>query len=101
MLNRSANLAMSTSVLEALPGEFDIKRHSPSILNIFGFKLTPFKQIHSIALYMLARLIPLQTDWTQTRAGRTSDPNRLIQINRQYNEPAHEMFVLNTPWNRF
>ena len=29
MLNRSASLAMSTSVLKALPGKFDIKRHSP------------------------------------------------------------------------
>ena len=28
----SASLAMSTSVLEALPGKLDIKRHSPSIL---------------------------------------------------------------------
>ena len=32
MLNRSASLAMSKSVLKALPGELDIKRHSPSIL---------------------------------------------------------------------
>ena len=32
MLNRSVSLAMSTSVLEALSGKFDIKRHSPSIL---------------------------------------------------------------------
>ena len=32
MLNRSASLAMSTSVLKALPGKPDIKRHSPSIL---------------------------------------------------------------------
>ena len=32
MLNRSANLAMSTSILKALPGKLDIKRHSPSIL---------------------------------------------------------------------
>ena len=30
----SASLAMSTSVLKALPGKFDIKRHSPSILHI-------------------------------------------------------------------
>ena len=28
----SASLAMSTSVLKALPGKLDIKRHSPSIL---------------------------------------------------------------------
>ena len=34
MLNRSASLAMSTSVLKALPGKLDIKRHSPSILYI-------------------------------------------------------------------
>ena len=32
MLNRSASLAMSTCVLKALPGNFDIKRHSLSIL---------------------------------------------------------------------
>ena len=32
MLNRSASLAMSTSVLKALPGKVDIQRHSPSIL---------------------------------------------------------------------
>ena len=32
MLNRSARLAMSTSVLKALPGKLDIKRHSPSFL---------------------------------------------------------------------
>ena len=32
MFNRSASLAMSTSVLKALPGKLDIKRHSPSIL---------------------------------------------------------------------
>ena len=36
MLNRSASLAMSTSVLKALPGKLDIKRHSPSILYIFS-----------------------------------------------------------------
>ena len=35
MLNRSASVAMSTSVLKALPGKLDIKRHSPSILYIF------------------------------------------------------------------
>ena len=36
MLNRSASLAMSTSVLKALPGKLDIKRHSPSILYIWA-----------------------------------------------------------------
>ena len=36
MLNRSTILAMSASVLEALPCKLIIKRHSPSILFIFG-----------------------------------------------------------------
>ena len=36
MLNRSANHAMSSSVLKALPGKLDIKRHSPSILYILA-----------------------------------------------------------------
>ena len=35
MLNRSASLMMSTSVLKALPGKLDIKRHSPSILYVY------------------------------------------------------------------
>ena len=35
MLNRLASLAMSTSVLKALPGKLDIKRHSPSILYVY------------------------------------------------------------------
>ena len=35
MLNRSASLAMSTSVLKSLPVKLDIKRHSPSILYVF------------------------------------------------------------------
>ena len=35
MLNRSASLAMSTNVLEALPGKLNIKRHSPSILYLW------------------------------------------------------------------
>ena len=38
MLNRSASLAMSTSVFKALPGKLDIKRHSPSILYISSEK---------------------------------------------------------------
>ena len=33
MLNRSASLALSTSVLKALPGKLDIKRHSPSTVD--------------------------------------------------------------------
>ena len=40
MLNRSASLAMPTSVLKALPGKLDIKRHSPSILYFWPKNLT-------------------------------------------------------------
>ena len=38
MLNRSGSIALSTSVLKALPGKLDIKRHSPSILYIWASK---------------------------------------------------------------
>ena len=34
MLNRSASLAISSSVPKALPGKLDIKIHSPSVLYI-------------------------------------------------------------------
>ena len=37
MLNRSVSLSMSTSILKALPGKLDIKRHSPSILYVYTF----------------------------------------------------------------
>ena len=42
MLNRSASLTMSTSILKALPGKLDIKRHSHSIIYIFN-KFLPAK----------------------------------------------------------
>ena len=66
MLNRSASLAISTSVLKALPGKVEIKRHSPSILYISAslamstsvLKASPGKlniKRHSpIILYLLA-----------------------------------------------
>ena len=37
MLNHTESLAMQTSVLEALPGKLDIKRHPPSIYYRFTF----------------------------------------------------------------
>ena len=37
---------MSTSVLKALPGKLDIKRHSPSILYIWSIKLSYDFHIH-------------------------------------------------------
>ena len=54
MLNRSASLAMSTSVLKALPGKLDIKRRSPSILYICwlncGFRSITFEGMHQFHL---------------------------------------------------
>ena len=47
MLNHSASQAMSTSVLEALPGKPDVKRREPGILYVVG---------HVVLLYSL--------DWT-------------------------------------
>ena len=38
MLNRSASLVVSKSILKALPGKLDIKRHSPSILCLLSKK---------------------------------------------------------------
>ena len=46
MLNRSASLAMSTSVLKALPGKLDIKRHSPSILYLPTFEMRTLQPGH-------------------------------------------------------
>ena len=39
MLNRSASLAMSTSILKALPSKLDIKRHSPCILYLLNVEV--------------------------------------------------------------
>ena len=48
MLNRSASLAMSTRVLQALPGKLDIKRHSPSILYISEHDKDKNKQLKNL-----------------------------------------------------
>ena len=48
MLNRWAEPHDSTSILEALPGKFDIKRHSPSslyVLTWFRLRALPVDQI--------------------------------------------------------
>ena len=45
MLNRLASLSMSTSVLKALPGKLDIKRHSPIILYISDPSLSGYRYL--------------------------------------------------------
>ena len=49
MLNRSASLAMSTSVLKALPGKLDIKRHSPSILYVLLILMRQLQHISFVS----------------------------------------------------
>ena len=57
MLNRLASLATSTSVLKALPGKLDIKRHSPSILYILpqGRFATTIKELSGRVLDLRLR----------------------------------------------
>ena len=49
MLNRSASLTMSTSVLKALPDKLDIKRHSPSILYLSVFEVLVEEIVYCLA----------------------------------------------------
>ena len=77
MLNRSASLAMSTSILKALPGKPDIKRHSPSILY-----LPVLVHITVIQIYHSHRLKIKHTSYKNCQTLMTSNhrPN-LIKIN--------------------
>ena len=68
MLNRSASLAMSISVLKALHGKLDIKRHSPSIL---------YLDIYPCCIRQYGRL-------KETFCGCAGIPNSLY-------EPVHEI----------
>ena len=61
MFNPSASLAMSTSILEALPGKLDIKRHSPSILYVYGYEKTVLNRKHSKSRSVRSHLIKLHT----------------------------------------
>ena len=51
MFNRSANLAMSTNILEALPGKLDIKRHSPSSLYLLIENNADHVEMSNFVLY--------------------------------------------------
>ena len=42
----SASLAISTSILKALPGKLDIKRHSPSILYLLNYMSNHLKIVN-------------------------------------------------------
>ena len=62
MLNRSASLAMSTSVLKALPGKLDSKRHSPSILYLPLLPLFVFLCWLVLILLCSTTVVPTKND---------------------------------------
>ena len=65
MLNRSASLAVSTSILEALPGKLDISRHSPSILSLYCVWVKTDLKVYVIfvvSLLLLAYFVYASTD---------------------------------------
>ena len=53
MLNRSASLALSTSVLKVELGKLDIKRHSPGIFYIYEVPMLAeqFICVYNIKIY--------------------------------------------------
>ena len=57
MLDHSASRVMSTSVLEALAGKIDIKRHSPSILSVPDVLLTGFGKTYRINISIHYQLL--------------------------------------------
>ena len=99
MLNRSASLAISTSVLKALPGKLDIKRNSPSILYISAslamsksvLKALPGKldiKRHSPSILYLS--ISLTTYKTIV----VSQPHRHVSKRSQFTVPKNYMFCV-------
>ena len=63
MLNSSASLAMSKSVLKALPGKLDIKRREPGIILMSNENAPPTKmtisfQRHNILFLQLRLIVP-------------------------------------------
>ena len=81
MLNRSASLAMSTSILKALPGKLDIKRHSPSIFYISEslamstsvLKALPGKldiKRHSPSIFNISASLPMSTSVLKALPGK-------------------------------
>ena len=81
MLNRSASLAMSTSILKTLPGKLDIKRHSPGILFIYrkGLQYNWFETKKNIELIYTFPQTPLKKTINQERYNKCSSgiPNSL------------------------
>ena len=67
MLNRSASLAMSTSVPKALPGKIIIKRHSPRILylSILSTRINgKCKNSHANSIDLTGILLSAHTEYS-------------------------------------
>ena len=73
MLNGSASLGISTSVLKALPGKLDIKRHSPSILFIWVLTVCKSTCIWVSCKQMVIFIIFLQSSRSETPSGRRAE----------------------------
>ena len=105
MLNRWARLPMSTSVLEALPGKLDIKRHSTSILYLH-LPLSPrsltfvYKVIPAIRnLYYHVHTIDEQCPKYNTHT--TSNVGVISHINRLRFETIVDIYTLNNAFAQY
>ena len=94
MLNRSASLVMSTSVLKALPGKLDFKRHSPSILYL-AISADPDEMPPNAAFHLALYCFPKyclsvsrmkRAKYDQSSAFTCSECQRINQFIRHVNQ---------------
>ena len=78
MLNRSASLAISTSVLKALPGKLDIKRHSPSILYVLYRTVVVYEKKNRSLVFSGDRKIPTLGSTVQWETQQASFPTGMV-----------------------
>ena len=91
MLNRLASLAMSTSVLKALPGKLNIKRHSPSI---------PYIATRSPFLSMIFVKLEQRLRTTLQYKDPTQPPHTITLVNVYVDLPVlHKPEVVNNGVN--
>ena len=100
MLNRSASLAMSTSVLKALPGKHDIKRHSPSIL-YFDIKRHSPSILYLLHMATSGTVIPhvIKSDLCKSIPGgkkQQSDLHNILIVVIQTPVKRHKTVLSNT-----
>ena len=90
MLNCSASLGMSTSVLKALPGKLNIKRHSSSILFVSHVRI-----ILSHCIYQekeRQRLADLEEEQRRQEEWEEEERRRQEQLAREVEEELKVSF---------